>query len=57
MAAKKCAGGGKGGTGMEEAALQAISPVFVGWHDCGQVLHTHRSAARAMAAVWCATTR
>lgn len=43
MAAKKCAGGGKGGTGMEEAALQAISPVFVGWHDCGQVLHTHRS--------------
>ena len=28
---------------MEETALQGISPVFVGWHDCGQVLHTHRS--------------
>ena len=28
---------------MEEATLQGISPVFVGWHDCGQVLHTHRS--------------
>ncbi len=28
---------------MEEMALQGISPVFIGWHDCGQVLHTHRS--------------
>lgn len=43
MAAKYTLRGGKGGTGMEEAGLQGVSPVFAGWHDCGQVLHTRPS--------------